>query len=252
MLAGFQHHFGAAQHSLCRKGIGLIPGHSLGDGGVGHGFNQYENIGGRAAADRHHGIHQPLGDDLRFTKAAQHFQHGAEHVRRHLLIGADSGDAFAHHGGGIGHGADDGQGLAEGFRQPGKGFARSDGHDDLAFLHSRSDFLNHFLIELGLYGQHNQIGFLHDFLIALRRHYAASGFGPLHSGSGQVMDGDFFGRTDLIFNNAADHGAGHVAAADKSEFHTKTSFLKMVEVFPPRKKRFRRGLPQHAGGTVSF
>ena len=49
------------------------------------------------------------------------------------------------------------------------------------------------------------------------------------------MDGDFFGRTDLIFDNAADHGAGHVAAADKSEFHTKTSFLKMVEELPPEK-----------------
>ena len=97
---------GKLHRHLRRQSLGLARG--------GHRLDQVENIGRTRARDRGDGV------DLMFAVKLDHLAdclHQAvresEAVGASMVIATDAGDAAPHHGGRVGHGADDGGSVAK-------------------------------------------------------------------------------------------------------------------------------------------
>ena len=175
MLAGFQHHFGAAHDSLRGKAVRLCAGHSVGDRRVRHCLDEHEYISRRTAADGYDRVHQILADDLRQSEAAEDFLHVLQLLRGNIGVGGDGGDSRADHGRRIRHGADDLQTVAaEAFRERSKRLSRRDGDDDLITRDDGRDFRDHLRVVLRLHGEDQYLRCFCDLAVVRRDVYAVS------------------------------------------------------------------------------
>jgi len=198
-----------------RQLVGLLGAQAHADAGLGHGFQKVKDIGRPGARQGGDGV------ELRLLLHPQVLAGGADHLfdqgfvaGRDGRAGVERGHALTDQGRGVGHGAHHAVGA-----QPAADAVGADAgcHRQVQRLQGVGlDRCGRFAEDLGLDGPHHQTG--------LRQRRAGGGQGgdakvPLQFGGGlgKGFDhGDVLGLHALA-DQAADDGAGHVAAADECD-----------------------------------
>ena len=138
--------------------ISLGSRHAVGHRRICHGFNEHEDIGGRAAADGTHHVHEAFRNDFCFSQSGEKTEKLRGLFFRDLFSRSNAGDSCTDHGRGVWHAPDGFHRAAELFLKPLMGLARSNGYHQGIRLDNFPDFMDDFRVELGLHRQNKNIG----------------------------------------------------------------------------------------------
>jgi len=217
VVAGFEDDAGGALHGLRGEKGSDIAGETDFDAGFGEGLKNDVSESGATGGQAGDGVHILFIDDHSAADGTEHGFSDLEVIGRSVGTATDAGHASAYGGAGVGHGANDGDLLANALFNVGGRNGSGDGNDQGVACQGGLDLLEDVADNLWLHGQKNDVGMFDGAAIV-----GGSGDAEVDSNGGGLFlvadgGGDVLGEEESLLEISAKKDAAQFTGAEDGQ-----------------------------------